>query len=385
MNPLQSPARNRETATPESSSRASDAGTEPRATSTLTLDGEVVGFSEGETIYEVAERHRREVPTLCYDPRLEAFGACRLCVVELEGARNPVASCTTRAEPGMVVRTKTEALEEHRKVLLEMVVSENREVDVDPLSGFASGELAQLVDRYEARTGRFAGAKSGRSRQDDDNPFILRDYDQCISCYRCVRVCAEQEGDHAISVMGRGFETRIATENDGLLRDSACTFCGQCVQTCPTGALADRKALRAAGQPGELRKTRTICTYCGVGCSVDLVTREDRLVAVQPAMDGPANGGALCVKGQFAFDFVQNPDRLRQPLVRGEDGELHEASWEEALERAARGFQEALENHGRHSVYAIASGRAPSEASYTLQKWIRSGFGTNYIDNCSRA
>ncbi len=367
--------------------KQSDPDSKPQGqeTLTLTLDGEEVTFFAGETIYEVAERHRKEVPTLCYDPRLEPFGACRLCVVELEGARNPVASCTTQAQPGMSIKTKTPAIEEHRKVLLEMVVSENDGIEVDPLRGYASQELSTLVDRYGADTGRFQGAQSGCSKFEDDNPFILRDYNKCISCYRCVRVCAEQEGDYAISIKGRGFETQITTEFDGLLKDSACTFCGQCVQTCPTGALADRKALRAEGQDGELQKTRTICTYCGVGCSVDLVTQEDRLVAVQPAMDGPANEGALCVKGQFAFDFVQNPDRLKKPLIRREDGELHEAEWEEALQRAADGFLKALDEHGRHSVYAIASGRAPSEAAYTLQKWIRSGFGTNYIDNCSRA
>ncbi len=353
--------------------------------STMTLDGEAVTFSDGETIYEVAERHGKEIPTLCYDPRLEPFGGCRLCAVELEGSRLPVASCTMEATPGMVVRTRTAAIEAHRKVLLEMVASENRELDVDPLRGYASQELTTLVDRYEARTGRFAGRQSGRSRPDDDNPFILRDYELCISCYRCVRVCAEQEGDYAISVMNRGFNTQITVEFEGLLNDSACTFCGQCVQTCPTGALADRKAMRGAEIPGEIEKTRTICPYCGVGCSVDVLTKGDTIVGVHPDMDGPANHGALCVKGQFAYDFVQHPDRLSAPLVRGDDGELHETDWDTALDRAADGFKKVLAKHGRYSIYGVASGRAPCEAAYSMQKFIRAGFGTNYIDNCSRA
>ena len=356
----------------------------PAATHTMTLDGEPVTFTDGESIYEVAERHRKQVPTLCYDDRLEPFGGCRMCVVELEGARNPVASCTTKATPGMAVHTATESVETFRKTLLEMIVSENREIDVDPLTGYASQELKSLVDRYGARSGRFDGARSGTSK-DDDNPFLLRDYDQCISCYRCVRVCAEQEGDHAINIMNRGFETQITTEFDGILKDSSCTFCGQCIQTCPTGALGDKKALRAAEKPGDVEKTRSICPYCGVGCSVDLLTKEDELVGIHPAMDGPANKGALCIKGQFAFDFVQHSDRLASPLVRGDDGELHEASWEEALDRAAAGFRRALDDHGPFSVYGIASGRAPSEAAYTMQKFIRAGFGTNQIDNCSRA
>lgn len=376
----------------------------------MEIDGVNVIFSEGETILEVAQRHQKEIPTLCYDPRLEPFGGCRLCIVELEGARNPVASCTTKATPGMVVKTATETIEGYRKTLLEMVVSENREVDVDPLRGYAADELANLRDRYAVNTIGIIGETSGTSKS-DDNPFILRDYELCISCYRCVRVCAEQEGDHAITVMNRGFHTQITTEFDGLLKDSACTFCGQCIQTCPTGALADKKALRHAepvyssgAESGleipptgaksgleipptghDIDKTRTICPYCGVGCSVDILTKAEKIVGIHPAMDGPANQGALCVKGQFAYDFVQHPDRLKTPLVRGDDGELHEATWDDALDRATEGFRKSHAKYGRHSIYGIASGRAPSEAAYLMQKFIRAGFGTNYIDNCSRA
>ncbi len=352
---------------------------------TMTLDGKPVEFREGETIYEIAVRHRKEVPTLCYDPRLEAFGACRLCVVEVEGIRNPVASCTTVATEGMLVKTRTDVLEKHRKTLLEMVASENRDIDVDKLSGYASQELGDLLDRYEARTGRFAGKQSGASNTDDKNPFILRDYDNCISCYRCVRVCAEQEGDHAINVMNRGFETQIITEFNSDLRDSACTFCGQCVATCPTGALTDKKAIRAKDVPGKIEKTRSICPYCGVGCSVDILTKGDRVVGIHPAMDGPANEGALCIKGQYAFDFVHHPDRLAVPLLRQEDGTFREAEWDEALQKAADGFTKVREKYGNRSVYGVASGRAPHEAAYSMQKFIRAGFGTHYIDNCSRA
>lgn len=211
---------------------------------TITLDGQQAAFTPGETIYEIAQRQGAFVPTLCYDPRLKPFGACRLCVVELKTSKNPVAACTTPATPGMDVATSSERVETFRKTLLEMLVSENRELDVSPLRSIASQELTLLVDRYAARTGRFQGAHSGHSRLDDKNPFLLRDYDLCISCYRCVRVCAEQEGDYAISVMNRGFHTQITTEFNGQLRDSSCTFCGQCVQTCPTGALGDKKALR---------------------------------------------------------------------------------------------------------------------------------------------
>jgi len=352
---------------------------------TLTLDGASVSFTKGESIFQVAERHGKEIPTLCYDDRLDAFGACRLCIVEVEGARAPVASCTTKAEPGMRVTTRSGALEMHRRVLLELVVSENREVDVDELSGYASQELTTLVDRYDARTGRFEGRISGTSRPDDPNPFILRDYANCISCYRCVRVCAEQEGDYAISIMNRGFDTQITTEFEGHLKESACTFCGQCVQTCPTGALGDIKALRHKAIEKPVEKTRSICPYCGVGCAVDIMTKGDQIVGIQPAMDGPANEGALCVKGQFAFDFVHHPDRLKTPFVRNDHGQLVPTTWEVALDKAAAGLLAAVNEHGRHSLYAVASGRAPNEAGYVMQKFVRAGLGTSYIDNCSRA
>ena len=363
--------------------------------SSLVLDGVEVPFTVGETLYEVTQRHQKGVPTLCYDPRLDAFGACRLCVVEVEGVRNPVASCTTKATAGMKVKTRTEILEQHRKTLLELVASESPDSGdahgcgtpghVDPLRGFASQELVTLTTRYGVTGERFRGAYSGHSKKDDPNPFIHRDYDLCISCYRCVRVCAEREGDYAISVANRGFHTQITTEFDNLLVDSSCTFCGQCIQTCPTGALADKKALRSVDVPGPSQKTRTICPYCGVGCAVDIVTKGDRIVSVQPAMDGPANQGALCVKGQFAWDHVQHSERLRTPLVRDPDGRQREASWDEALDRAAAGFKKAQAEHGATAIYAIASGRAPHESAYTIQKWVRATYGTNYIDNCSRA
>ena len=350
----------------------------------ITIDETEVPFKPGETVYEIASRNQAQIPTLCYDPRLEPFGGCRLCVVEIEGFSKPVASCTTMAIAGMVIQTRTPKLEKSRKTLLQMVASENRESQVDPLSGFASQELKVLTDLYGVQNDRFAGIISGKSKQ-DDNPFILRDYEQCISCYRCVRVCAEQEGDYAISIINRGFKTQIATEFDSLLKDSDCTFCGQCVQTCPTGALADKKALKNATLPEKINKTRSTCPYCGVGCSVDLLTKGDKLVGIHPAMDGPANEGALCIKGQFAYDFVQHPERLNSPWIRDDKGKLKEATWDDALDRAADGFQKVLEKHGRHAIYGIASGRTPGEADYMMQRFIRASFGTNYIDNCSRA
>ena len=215
---------------------------------TFTLDGRQVEFREGESVLAAARRQAIDIPSLCYDDRLEAFGGCRLCAVSVKGVNGFPASCTTQAQPDMEVETRTPELDDLRRTLLAMVVSENgsERLEVDPLRGLASQELQEAVAELQPDLDRFKGATSGCSRPDDANPFILRDYDLCISCYRCVRVCAEQEGDYAITVAGRGFGTQISVEFGGHLRDSNCTFCGQCVQTCPTGALADRKAMRFA-------------------------------------------------------------------------------------------------------------------------------------------
>ena len=218
------------------------------ATGTFMLDGRQIEFREGESVLAAARRHGIDIPSLCYDDRLEAFGGCRLCAVAVKGANGFPASCTTQAQPDMEVETRTPELDDLRRNLLAMVVSENgsERLAVDPLRGLASQELQEAVAELKPDLDRFQGETSGCSRPDDTNPFILRDYDLCISCYRCVRVCAEQEGDYAITVAGRGFGTQISVEFGGHLRDSNCTFCGQCVQTCPTGALADRKAMRFA-------------------------------------------------------------------------------------------------------------------------------------------
>ncbi len=207
---------------------------------------------------EAARRHGIDIPSLCYDDRLEAFGGCRLCAVQVTGGRGFPAACTLPAVDGMQITVHNPELDAMRQILLAMVMSENgvENLAVDPLRGYAAQELQVLATAGEGDLNRFPGQRSGQSRPDDPNPFILRDYDLCISCYRCVRVCAEQEGDYAISVMNRGFATRITVEFEGWLAESQCTFCGQCVQTCPTGALADRKALRFTEEPREQEKIK---------------------------------------------------------------------------------------------------------------------------------
>ncbi len=221
-----------------------------RTQTKLEIEGQIIPFQPGDSVISAARRQGIGIPSLCYDDRLAAFGGCRLCAVQVEGRSGFPAACTLPAEEGMRVSVYNQELDSLRRILLAMVVSENGEEDlaVDPLRGYASQELLHLTETLGEGPARFRGERSGQSRLDDPNPFILRDYDLCISCYRCVRVCAEQEGDYAISVMNRGFATQITVEFEGFLADSQCTFCGQCVQTCPTGALADRKAIRFAAE-----------------------------------------------------------------------------------------------------------------------------------------
>jgi formate dehydrogenase alpha subunit len=350
---------------------------------TLRIDGREVGFRPGETVFDVARRAECDVPTLCWDERLDPAGSCRLCLVEVEGRRLPAASCTLAAEPGMVVRTDSDRVRRLQKDLLRMVLSENPDGDCPRCRDVGPCELHRLTERFGVRRDRFLGRISNASK-DDENPFLLRDYDRCISCYRCVRICAEVEGDFAITMAGRGFDKRIATAFDGGLLESPCTLCGQCIYTCPTGALADRKMV-GQGADGRLpESTRSICPYCGTGCSIDLRHKDGRVVGVTPALDGPVNEGALCVKGQFAIDFLGSDERLTVPLVREGDS-FRESTWDEALGIVADRLERIRDEHGPRSFYGIASGRAPGESAYLFQKFTRAVMGSNQIDNCSRA
>ena len=349
----------------------------------IQIDGQEIDFSPGETVLEVAQRLGKEIPMLCWDKRLEPMGSCRLCLVKVQGRRLPAASCTLRAGPGMVVSTEAQDLRFLQKTLLQMVLSENPESNCPRCRDIGQCELHALTERFGVKRDRFFGALSNQSKE-DPNPFLLRDYDLCISCYRCVRICAEVEGDYAITMAGRGFDKRIATTFDRGLLESPCTLCGQCIYTCPTGALADKKMVGQGIDGKPIEKTKSVCPYCGTGCSIYLNTKADKLIGVTPDLDGPVNQGALCVKGQFGFDFVNSEERLRTPLLR-KNGGFQEASWEEALEYAASRLEAIRDEQGPKAFYGIASGRAPGEGAFLLQKFTRAVMGSNQIDNCSRA
>lgn len=348
---------------------------------TIRIDGAEVEFAPGESVLQAAQRAGIAIPTLCYDSRLEPMGACRLCVVRVAGQRLPAPSCALAAAEGMEVATAGAELDGWRRTVLELALSEIADEECPKCVQQGPCELHVWAERYGARPRRFVGALSG-AVVDDPNPFIIRDYTRCIYCYRCTRVCDEVEGDHAIVAAGRGFETRIAAPFDADLQESPCTFCGQCVQTCPTGALFDRK-MAGRARAEDVTKVRTICPFCGTGCGIELNVAKGEVVGVTPDFSSLVNEGALCVKGQWAWDFVHSPERLTKPLVKA-DGHFREAGWDEALDLVARRFAEVKTRQGPDAIVLWASSRGTSESNYLFQKFARAVIGTNNVDNCAR-
>lgn len=348
---------------------------------TANIDGHLVAVEPKGSILEVARRTGVRIPTLCHDPRVSPSASCRLCVVKIEGRRLPVASCNQELQSGMVVTTRDPELEGWRRTILRLALSENPGDGCVRCAEQGLCELHSLAREYGVEDSRLLGATSDRA-VDDSNPFIVRDYTLCIHCYRCTRVCGELEQAHAIVPTGRGFLTHIATFFDGSLLDSPCSFCGQCVQTCPTGALMDRKMLGRA-KAEEVTKVRTICPYCGTGCGINLHVAGGKVIGVTPDWTSPASQGSLCVKGQFGMDFIHSPDRLTTPLVR-RNGKLTEATWEEAYDLIVRRFSQIRSESGPDAFVFWASGRATNESNYLMQKFARAVIGTNSIDNCAR-
>ncbi len=360
------------------------------ATPELYVDGQPLDFVPGETILEVTRRAKRDVPTLCHDPRLEPAGACRSCLVEVEGQRRLVPACKTPAAAGMWITTANERIERHRKLLMALYLSDHVQGSGACEDG-APCEVHALSAKVGAPTDLFSlNSQRGEDRQ-DRNPFIQYRQDRCILCARCVRYCDEVEGVSAITLAGRGSKTTISTANAISLYDSTCELCGGCVAVCPTGAMTEKMPL-VAGSPAEraLEQVRTTCNYCGVGCQLDLnVDRNGnegrgKLVKITSPPAGTApNDGNLCVKGRFAYDFMDHPERLTVPLVRGADGELHEATWEEAITRSAQGLQCVAAEHGPSALGFVSSSRCTIEENYLVQKLARAVFGTNNVHQCA--
>ena len=344
----------------------------------LTIDDKQIEVAEGTTVLEAAQQLDIDIPTLCHDSRLKPFGACRLCVVEIEGMAKPVTSCTTPATEGMTVKTRTPRLQRLRKTTVELLLSDHPN---DCMVCVSAGDckLQDLAYAFGIRKNRFAGEMRDHNRV-DKNPFIYRVQDKCVMCGLCVRVCEEVQGVGAIGFAERGFE---ATITPPFGHDLDCEFCGQCVSVCPTGALSGKVWMGKPRLTG-VEKTDTTCTYCGCGCNITLHSHGDEVIKVTSDADNH-NRGWLCVKGRFGFEFINSKDRLTTPLIRREKGgELEPASWDEALDLVASRLLDIKKEHGSDAVAGLTSARCTNEENYLFQKMFRAGLGTNNVDHCAR-
>jgi predicted molibdopterin-dependent oxidoreductase YjgC len=346
---------------------------------TLTIDGIRVTVPKGATVLEAAQKAGIFIPTLCHDPELSKPGACRICVVEIKGARNLPASCVTEAAEGMEVYTASPAVIEARKTILELLLSNHPE---DCLTCAKNGDcrLQDYAYLYGVKAGTFGGERHAYPVE-DENPFIVRDMNKCILCGKCIRMCAEVQGNNVVDFAYRGFATKVTPAMDLPLSQSECVFCGNCVAVCPVGALTE-KGMLGRGRRWEIKKVTTTCPYCGCGCTFDLNVKDGRVIGVTSA-DGDVNGRALCVKGRFGYGFIHHPDRLKKPLVK-KDGRFVEASWEEAIGLVAAKLKSVKENHGPDAVGILTSARCTNEENYLMNKFARAVIGTNNIDHCAR-
>jgi len=346
----------------------------------VNIDGKEVSVASDATVLEAAQQAGIRVPSLCAHPALKPIGACRICLVEIEKQRGLQPSCTFPVYDGMVVHTDSLAVRESRRFILELLLSDHP-LDCMTCESAGNCELQDLAYEYGIKESRFAGNKH-RYEIEDANPFIVRDLDKCILCRRCVRACNEINGVEAISVVERGYESRIGTAFDLPLPETTCEFCGMCIEVCPTGSLLPKAAI-GKGRVWETSKTTTICPYCGVGCSVELNVRDNRVVKVTSDWDGAANQGWMCVKGHFGWDYIEHEERLTTPMIR-KDGVLVEASWDEALDLVADRFVAIAREHGPDALAFLSSAKCTNEENYLLQKMGRGLFGTNNIDHCAR-
>ncbi len=364
---------------------------------TFSLNGKDVTAAPGETIWQVAEREGVEIPHLCYlpEPGYRADGNCRACMVEIEGERVLAASCIRKPSEGMVVKTASERARKSREMVFELLMADQpeRAAAHDPQSRFWD-----WADRMKVTGSRFPGR--AQVEADSSHSAIAVNLDACIHCNLCVRACREVQVNDVIGMAFRGHGAKVVFDFDQPMGDSTCVACGECVQACPTGALMEANLLDEDGVRSEFedRDVGTLCPYCGVGCQTTVHVKDDKVLYVD-GREGPANENRLCVKGRFGFDYIQHPHRLTKPLIRREDApkaamiqidpanpwtHFREATWEEALDAAAAGLKKIRDRDGPSGLAGFGSAKGSNEEAYIFQKLVRTGFGTNNVDHCTR-
>lgn len=346
----------------------------------LVINEHKITVPDGTSILEAARLAGIELPNLCYDPELTVAGACRICVVEVAGARSLLPACCTVVTEGMVVQTESPVVVEARKVIIELLLA-NHPADCMTCQKFGNCMLADYAYRYDIRQSSFHGERRNEPI-DNSHPCIERDLNKCILCGKCVRVCQEIQGRHVVDFSYRGFATKVTAPFDAALGESDCVACGSCVAVCPTGALSEAM-MRGRGRAWEVGKVRTTCPYCGCGCNFDLNVRDNRVVGVTSNPESPVNGRHLCVKGRFGYDFVHSPERLTTPLIK-EKGEFKAVSWQTALDCVAGRLAAIKGEHGGAALAVLSSARCTNEENYLLNKFARAVLGTPNIDHCAR-
>ncbi|MBL28468.1 MAG: formate dehydrogenase subunit alpha [Rhodospirillaceae bacterium] len=352
-------------------------------TVTLEIDGQQVAVPAGTSVMRAAMELGVKIPKLCATDSVDAFGSCRLCLVEIEGRKGTPASCTTPVEAGMKVRTATSRLEKLRRGVMELYISDH---PLDCLTCAANGDcelqdMAGVVGLREVRYG-YAGENHLDAVKDESNPYFTFDPSKCIVCSRCVRACEEVQGTFALTIEDRGFGSKVAASADDPFLESECVSCGACVQACPTATLMEKSVIEH-GQAEH--SVLTTCAYCGVGCSFKAEMQGDRVVRMVPYKDGGANEGHSCVKGRFAWGYATHADRVTTPMVRDKITDpWRVVSWEEAIGFAADRFKAIQARYGQGAIGGISSSRCTNEEVFVVQKMIRAAFGNNNVDTCAR-
>lgn len=347
----------------------------------ITINGVKHSVEKGITIVEAAKKIGIDIPTLCYDKRLGPYGLCKICVVEVEGMKNLVPSCVFKVKEGMVIETHSDRVIEERRNILNKMIS-NHPLDCLTCEKAGNCRLQDYCYEYGIKEGTLEKEEDKAYPIDESNHFFYYDPNKCILCAKCVRTCSKLQCSEAIELKNpkKGIVTKILNTSENGEESSPCVSCGNCVSVCPVGAMMPKK--KEKYRYWEVERVQTTCSYCGVGCQMNLLVKDNKVVEVEPAKEGP-NDGLLCVKGKFGYKFINHPDRLKTPLIK-RDGKFEEATWEEAYEFIAEKTNETKEKYGPDVFAGLTSARCSNEENYLFQKLFRAVIGTNNIDHCAR-